>query len=78
MWVGLGDATRATRLAAVVGKLFAEMGTKLEPVEQRLYDHTLASGKAALGEEAFNAAFEVGTKMTLEEAIALALEETHE
>ena len=78
MWVGLGDATRATRLAAVVGKLFAEMKTKLEPVEQRIYDHTLASAKTALGVAAFNAAFEAGQKMTLEEAIALALEETHE
>jgi len=78
VWVGLGDAARAARLAALVGKLFTEMGSNMEPVEQRIYDHTLASARAALDEEAFNDAFEAGQKMTLDEAVALALEETHE
>jgi hypothetical protein len=46
------------------------------PIEQANYD--LAAVRTALGEEAFAAAWAAGRAMSLEDAIALALDETPE
>jgi hypothetical protein len=47
----------------------------LEPMRRGVYDHTIAVGKATLGEEGFIAAFEAGRQLSLDEAVQLALEE---
>lgn len=49
-----------------------EMSTK----ERAEYDQAIASARAALGEDAFAAAWEEGQKMPLEQAVVYALEET--
>jgi hypothetical protein len=50
------------------------MGVVLETSEREIYEHSLAAAKAALGDDGFNAAFDTGQKMTLEDAIQWALE----
>jgi hypothetical protein len=42
------------------------------------YERTVAEGRATLGEAAFAAAWSEGRALALDEAIELALKETHE
>jgi tetratricopeptide (TPR) repeat protein len=53
----------------------APRGGPLEPAERRPYDDALAASRAALGEEAYAAAWAEGRAMNLEQAIAYALGE---
>jgi hypothetical protein len=48
--------------------------TPLPPKEREQYDSDVAEAKQAMGLEAFMAAWEKGHAMSMEEAIALALE----
>jgi len=66
---------RAAQLAGVAETLRAGMGAVLRPFEHGVYERAIATVKATLGEEAFHAAFESGQKLTLEEAVQLALED---
>jgi hypothetical protein len=49
------------------------MGAPLPPSERPDYDRGVAAVRAGLGEEAFAEAWEEGRKMTVEEAIQLAM-----
>lgn len=66
-------ARYSLRLAAAAEALLTMMNGTLESLEHRLYDRTIAAGRAVLREEAFNAAWAEGQALTMEEAIALAL-----
>ena len=45
----------------------------LGPVKQRIYQRTVSAARAALGADAFNAAWAKGQAMVVEDTIALAL-----
>jgi class 3 adenylate cyclase/tetratricopeptide (TPR) repeat protein len=68
-----GDMPRATRLASAAESLRVSIYLALGPLEQRIYERAISTTRAALGEDAFNAAWAEGQAITLEDAIALAL-----
>ena len=51
------------------------MSAVLWPISRAPFDDALASARAALGEQAFDAAWAAGQAMTMEQAIAAALGE---
>jgi tetratricopeptide (TPR) repeat protein len=69
-----GAPGRALRLFAA-STANAPAGPLLEPAERRRYDDAVAAARAALGHEAFAAAWAQGQALTLEQAISYALEE---
>jgi predicted ATPase/class 3 adenylate cyclase len=71
---GHGRAERAARLFGIAEALRELVGTRLLPTERAAYEQDLASVHAELGEEAFAAAWAEGSSMSLEQAIAYALE----
>jgi hypothetical protein len=69
----LGDPERATQLSAAAEQVRAKVHAPRPPAEQEGFDHTLAAARAALGQEAFEQAWDTGTTLTPEAAVALAL-----
>jgi non-specific serine/threonine protein kinase len=75
----LGSSRRAARILGAAERLREQIGTPLPPIELPQYDMKVASARAALGDDvAFDRAWQEGRALTLDEAIALALEETVE
>lgn len=70
----VGQAERAARLAGAAHALFERIGAKLESMERAVYDAAVATARAGLSEAAFAAAWNEGQTMTLEEAVAYALQ----
>ncbi len=72
-----GQAARAARLLGAADALRANIGAPLSPSEHAFYDydHHVAGIAAALGQEAFTAAWAEGRAMTLEQAIKYAMED---
>jgi predicted ATPase/class 3 adenylate cyclase len=73
-----GQLIRAAQLLGAAKSTFAEFEAKgeyIEPVERAEYDHDVAVVHAQLDEATFNAAWEAGKEMNLEEAVVYALEE---
>lgn len=69
-----GDAKRSARLFGAAEALHEAIGEILEPEDRAEYDRYRAIARAALTEEAFAAAWAKGRAMTIEQAIAEALE----
>jgi predicted ATPase/class 3 adenylate cyclase len=69
-----GEPERAARLYGGAEALREEAGIPLAPSERPRYEREVAAARAKLDEERFKAAWAEGRKMTLEEAIAYALE----
>ena len=67
---------QAARLFGVAETLHPAIRFEMFAVERDEHDQAVATTRAALGEKAFMAAWEEGKKMTLEEAVAYALEES--
>jgi tetratricopeptide (TPR) repeat protein len=65
---------RAARLLGALEHSYNLIQYQLAPIERAEHDQAIAAARAELGEEDFIAAWEEGTKMTLEQAIAYALE----
>ncbi len=72
--VALGQPLRAARLGGAGEALREALGMPLAPAERSDYDWAVGAMRAALGEEAFAAAWAEGRALPLEEAVALALE----
>jgi hypothetical protein len=66
-------AVRATRLMGAAEALF-EPPLPLPPPRRTIHDRTVDAARAALGEEAFAAAWAEGRELTLDQAISCALE----
>ena len=66
---------RATRLLGATEVLVAAGTIRLPPDEQETYDRTVISARTQLDDEAFAAAWAEGRAMTLEQAVAYALDE---
>jgi tetratricopeptide (TPR) repeat protein len=70
-----GMFERAARLMGMADGTLESTGGSLPPLWRDIADRAAAACRAALGEEAFAAAWAEGRAMTLEQAIAYALEE---
>jgi Tfp pilus assembly protein PilF len=70
---GEGQAFSAAQVQGATNKLLEEMGAPLEPYEQSLYEKTASALKQALGEGAYQQAFEAGKAISLEQTVDLAL-----
>ena len=73
--IGKHQAENAARIFGAAESIRASLRSKIDPVDQPEYERNLASLRAELGEGRFNAAWEEGQKMTLEQAVDYALEE---
>ena len=71
---GLGVAVRAVQFAAAAETLRVAINGTLPPIIRQQYERTITATRAALGEEAFNAAWAVGSRWSLEEAVHEALQ----
>jgi tetratricopeptide (TPR) repeat protein len=72
--VAVGQSDRSAWLGGSTEALREALGMPLRPVPQADHDQAVQTMRAALGEEAFAAAWVAGRGMTLEAAIAYALE----
>ncbi|MBI1742495.1 tetratricopeptide repeat protein [Candidatus Acetothermia bacterium] len=70
-----GNIIRAARLLGAAEALREAIGIVIVPDERIMGEQTLAIGRSALGEETFAKAWAQGLAMTLEQAIAYALEQ---
>jgi tetratricopeptide (TPR) repeat protein len=75
---GQGRAVRAARLLGAAGALQAAIGFAMDAIEHAVHDRAATSARGDLGEKVFLAAYAEGEAMTLERAVAYALEETVE
>jgi tetratricopeptide (TPR) repeat protein len=71
-----GALERAARLFGAAASLRDGLGVGEIPADRTLYDSSQAAARAALGDEAFAAAWRAGQAMTVRQAIAYALEES--
>jgi tetratricopeptide (TPR) repeat protein len=72
----MGQPERAARLFGMVEEFIGYKGIVLEPVDQAEYERKLAATRAQLNEPTFAAAWTEGQTMTLEQAVAYAIEDT--
>ena len=70
-----GQPEWAARLLGTSAAQREEMGTPLTPIARTDHDHAVNVARAALGEDAFEAAWDEGHAMSLEEAISDALDD---
>jgi tetratricopeptide (TPR) repeat protein len=70
---GTAQPARAARLLGAAAALRAAIGAPLPPVDRPAYDAALTVTRAALGEDAFAAAWTAGERLTLDESVAEAL-----
>jgi predicted ATPase/DNA-binding SARP family transcriptional activator len=63
----LGDAAEAAALLAAAESMRKAIGTVVPPCESRQHSETLAGARAALGEEAFEAAWQRGLMASIDE-----------
>ena len=64
-------------VAAMLGSvqdLLAASGDRLDPVDRSIYNHSVASARSVLGEEAFEEAIQEGREMSVQKAFAYAIE----
>ncbi len=71
---GENQLEQAARLFGAAEGLRATISYPLSPFNKRLHDSSVAALRAVLGEAAFTAAWEAGRAMTIEQAIAHALD----
>ncbi len=69
-----GQAEKAVRLFGAGAALRASIGSVIDPADQPEYESKITSLRAKLGEERFAAVWDEGRALTLEQAVAYALE----
>jgi hypothetical protein len=70
-----GASERAARLFGAMHRLLAETGIQLHPLDRREHDRYAAAARERLGQDAWDAAFAAGRVLTLEAAVAEALQD---
>jgi non-specific serine/threonine protein kinase len=68
-----GDPERATRLLGAVEADWTRTGEVMQPIDQSDHDRFVAAARAGLDEASFNRAWTEGARLSLEEAMELAL-----
>ncbi len=71
-----GRTREAVRLFGAVEALLEQLGTSLERNERADYDRYVAAVRTELDQAAFDTAWAEGRNLSLDQAVALALEET--
>ncbi|MBI3741839.1 MAG: tetratricopeptide repeat protein [Chloroflexi bacterium] len=71
----LNTPVRAARLFGAAESLREKLGTPLVPIERKEYESYLTSARAQLDESTFNAAWNEGRAMSMEQAVEYAMEE---
>jgi non-specific serine/threonine protein kinase len=71
-----GDPERAARLLGAATAMLERLDAAIDVADRRVSDRDMEGTRAALDNAAFQAAWEAGRAMSLDEAVALALEET--
>jgi hypothetical protein len=69
------QAERAARLYGAANALMEVVGVPMEAPDQVDYDHNQAAARAQLDEATWKAAWEEGRAMSMEQAVAYALED---
>jgi tetratricopeptide (TPR) repeat protein len=72
--LGAGDAERAARLLGLSDIYHEKIDSPLAPLEEREFNAMRDAARDALGDAAFRAGWDAGRGMTLEQGLALALE----
>ncbi len=72
--VAIGRVEHAVLLAGAADALLRGLGSVLEPLERELYDAALGAARARLKAEMFVALWAEGQALTLEQAVARALD----
>jgi tetratricopeptide (TPR) repeat protein len=72
--VTVGSTEFAAQLAAAVKSVLTQMDASFEPLEKDKLEQTIALARAELGESAFQAAWEAGARLSMEEAVRMASE----
>ena len=67
-------AERAVRVLAAADALLARLGATLDPADRLPYERTLAAARARLAPAAFARAWDAGGRLSVDEAVALALQ----
>jgi non-specific serine/threonine protein kinase len=70
-----GNPEKAVRLLSAAAALRISIGSVIDPVDQPEYQNRRMALRTELGQERFAAMWEEGRTLTLEQAIAYALEE---
>ena len=80
VYAALGSSLHAARVWGMAEQLRTEIGSPLPPDERPSYDRRIAAARADVGDDdaSFDRAWQEGRALPLEQAIALALEETVE
>jgi hypothetical protein len=71
-----GEGQRAAQLYAAAAALREALGAPIAPADRADYERRVAAIRACLGEERFTAVWAVGRAMTLEQAVACALQDS--
>ncbi|MEI7847864.1 MAG: tetratricopeptide repeat protein [Chloroflexota bacterium] len=77
-WLALqaGDATQAAQWLGAVDSALKTLDVAMEPDVMHFHAQTLAAVRSQLGPAAFQSAWQAGQRLTLEEAVELALRES--
>jgi hypothetical protein len=73
----LASGAMLSPVAAMLGSvqdLIAASGAGLDPIDRSIYEHTVASARSILGEQAFEDAIQEGRGMDLQKALAFVFE----
>jgi tetratricopeptide (TPR) repeat protein len=65
-----GDAVRVARLFGAAGARRAALGVAYDAPERGVYERAIDAARGALGEQGFAAAWEAGSRLPLEDAVA--------
>jgi hypothetical protein len=71
--VAQGQLIRGVRLFGAVQAILQALAWRLPPADDEVYERYMASARTQLSEEAFNAAWDEGRALTMEQAIDYAL-----
>jgi predicted ATPase len=77
VYAAQGDEEHASELLGAEARMREEVGWELPPVEARVLERTAAATRAALGDDAFDAAYARGAQLTTDEVVALCTDSAH-
>lgn len=66
-----GEHERAAQLLGAEARMREQVGWELDPIETKVLDRTVAGAHAALGDDAYAAAFARGQAITVDEVVEL-------
>jgi hypothetical protein len=69
-----GQCERVAQLCGAAAALREAIGAPIQPADRASYERTLAAARAAMGDDAFTAAWAIGQTWTVAQAIAAAEE----